>query len=252
MNLTLKIKSIKILIILVSLLLFTQLSIVNNAFNGTQSKLNSSYHSWKIDSWNDDSLVFYYPVGNIQAYNGSTLWYNVTEFNNQNYTHPSNGLFSIGNLSTSSNNNEIGSNLVFSIWPWIPGLITHNNWTWHKIESQKVSQEGFTQGKIEIKENSSFSFQDFNRNSIQFEYHQNSSLGNQNTTLIYDMDTGILLFGFTEIFFGKYYVLEVTLTSSSVIISNNYNNTSLTVNSSLLWIFPFLILVTLKLGFKKR
>ena len=243
----LKFNSIKLSVFFLTLFLFSQISISNSTYIANQAESTLSYNSWKITTWNEESLVYFYPIGNIQALNGSIIWYNVTDYDNLNYTYPSLGMFSFGNLSDYSNNYDIGSNLALSIWPWIPGLLTHNNWTWHKLEIQKATLEGFSQGETNIKENKGYNFSNLTRNSIKFVYHQNISLGNQNTTLIYDMDSGVLLYGFSEIFIKNYYVLEITLKSSTLINSSNYISS---VNFSNYFIIGFFCLTIPKLLFK--
>jgi hypothetical protein len=111
-----------------------------------------------------------------------------------------NGIFTIGNLTIPTNDSRIAAELAFSIWPWFPGLISHLAWA---IVDQRASDaaSGLLVGELEILTTAT---------TKTYIYHQ-ATPGNQNTTLIYDKQTGILLEGYTEFFFLNDYHLGVEL-----------------------------------------
>lgn len=198
-------------------------SVMNTAIT-SNSMLSSNI--WRLNNWNETETLNFFPTANISAVIGSNVSYNITNVNEGNNTHPNEGVFSIGNLTLATDNPTIGSNLAFSVWPWIPGLVAQTNWTWQINEANIASNEGFLAGSMDITTvlNSSnsynFNFIDFNRQVIEFNYHQNFP-GNQNTTLIYDTETGVLLHGYTELYFDKLYFLELELISSTLITTSN-------------------------------
>jgi hypothetical protein len=211
---------------------------------------------WRVTDWNETELLNFFPIANITAEKDSILSFNVTDESPNNYTNPNKGNFSFGNLSLSMDNPSIGSNLGFSIWPWIPGLVTHTNWTWHVQEAVSASQGQYLLGDITINginESKAYKIGDFDRQAIEFGYKQDKP-GNQNTTLIYDQETGVLLYGFTEIFIDKMYFLELDLISSSLIASTNFQEVE-GVNFSLInpiFIFGFISVITFRLKTKKK
>lgn len=110
------------------------------------------------------------------------------------------GIFTIGNLTIPTNDSRIAAELAFSIWPWFPGLISHLAWA---TVDQRASDaaSGLLVGELEILTTAT---------TKTYIYHQ-AIPGNQNTTLIYDKQTGILLEGYTEFFFLNDYHLGVEL-----------------------------------------
>ncbi|MFX1343154.1 MAG: hypothetical protein ACFFAL_10750 [Promethearchaeota archaeon] len=114
------------------------------------------------------------------------------------------GIFTIGNLTIPTNDSRIAAELAFSIWPWFPGLISHLTWT---TVDQRASDaaSGLLVGELEILTTTT---------TKSYIFHQ-AAPGNQNTTLIYDKQTGILLEGYTEFFFLNDYHLGVELVGVS-------------------------------------
>lgn len=110
------------------------------------------------------------------------------------------GVFTIGNLTMPTNDSRIAAELAFSIWPWFPGLVSHLTWA---TVDQRASDaaSGLLLGELEILTTTS---------TKTYIYHQ-AAPGNQNTTLVYDKHTGILLEGYTEFFFLNDYHLGVEL-----------------------------------------
>jgi hypothetical protein len=110
------------------------------------------------------------------------------------------GIFTIGNLTLPTNDSRIAAELAFSIWPWFPGFISHLAWA---TVDQRASDaaSGLLVGELEILTTTT---------TKTYIYHQTIP-GNQNTTLIYDKQTGILLEGYTEFFFLNDYHLGVEL-----------------------------------------
>ncbi|MFX0199941.1 MAG: hypothetical protein ACFFCW_27785 [Candidatus Hodarchaeota archaeon] len=110
------------------------------------------------------------------------------------------GIFTIGNLTIPTNDSRIAAELAFSIWPWFPGLISHL--TWATVDQRAAdAASGLLVGELEILTTTT---------TKSYIYHQ-AAPGNQNTTLIYDKQTGILLEGYTEFFFLNDYHLGVEL-----------------------------------------
>ncbi|MHA1266994.1 MAG: hypothetical protein ACTSRS_17280 [Candidatus Helarchaeota archaeon] len=118
------------------------------------------------------------------------------------------GNFQIGNLTLQGvNDSDIASALALSIWPWFPGLISHLNWS-KVIAAARAANTGWMQGNLTVVEYSEF---------ILFSYQQNQTAG-QNTTLVYDLKTGLLMSAYTA--YGNYYlgiVYEGLLTNQDVI-----------------------------------
>ncbi|GEM_PF-6136376 len=108
------------------------------------------------------------------------------------------GIFTIGNLTIPTNDSRIAAEIAFSIWPWFPGLISHLTWTTVDQRSTDAAS-GLLVGELEILTTTT---------TKSYIYHQ-AAPGNQNTTLIYDKQTGILLEGYTEFFFLNDYHLGV-------------------------------------------
>ncbi|MFX1562262.1 MAG: hypothetical protein ACFFDP_03030, partial [Promethearchaeota archaeon] len=114
------------------------------------------------------------------------------------------GLFTIGNLSLMTNDSRIAAELTFSIWPWFPGLVSHLDWS-TVDQNATDSATGWMEGDLEIRTTAS---------TKTYIYHQ-GLYGNQNTTLVYDLSTGILQEGYTEFFFLNDYHLGLKLVQSS-------------------------------------
>ena len=173
---------------------------------------------WKITKWNDEySVIWEWGLITFMATNNSLITYNATNYAPSNFTHPSSGILSVGNLTIMTSNNKTAEVLLLSIWGWFPGLVTSSSdWDLQKEVAQSAADGLYTAGTL-IVTDISYSYQNSSRFAIQFQYTQDPSLGNQNTTLIYDKQTGVLLKGFTEIFFDYEYVLGLELINSDLI-----------------------------------
>jgi hypothetical protein len=103
----------------------------------------------------------------------------------------------ISNASTT----ECGSELVLGYNNYVPGFITSINWTNEKLMAQNsVNSSEYLLGSVSIDE----SFP----SEIKMNFLQDN--GNQKTTLIYNKDSGVLLYAKTENFFGNP-ILEFSL-----------------------------------------
>ncbi|MHA2244527.1 MAG: hypothetical protein ACXADY_06125 [Candidatus Hodarchaeales archaeon] len=186
---------------------------------------------WKINKWNDDIVVAWdWGSTNFQTTNGSYLNYTLTEYDPTNFTHPSKGIIEIGNLTIQTTNNKTGEALVLSIYGWFPGLVTSSsNWNLQKQVAQEAANGQWTLGTLVTSE-SSYDYEVTSLQAINFTYSQDPNTGNQNTTLIYDKETGVLLEGYTEIQFTDYYFLSLKLVSSDIIVTESITNwSSLTI-----------------------
>ncbi|WP_455464624.1 hypothetical protein, partial [Candidatus Hodarchaeum mangrovi] len=100
---------------------------------------------------------------------------------------------------------------------WFPGLVTSSSdWNLQKQVAQSAAEGLYTAGTLVVTD-ISYSYRNASRSAIQFQYTQDLSLGNQNTTLIYDKQTGVLLKAFSEIFFDHEYVIGLELITSDLI-----------------------------------
>ena len=140
---------------------------------------------WEIEEWNKENIVAWeYPTTYFSAIIGSIINYTVTSYDPTNFTHPSSGEIKIGNLTTQTTNNKTGEVLALSIWGWFPGLITSSaDWELQKETALKAAQGEWTVGSLDIQE-FTFNYSGISRSVIKFNYVQDPTLGNQNTTLI--------------------------------------------------------------------
>lgn len=182
---------------------------------------------WEVNQWNEVNHVTWdWPSVNFTVDIGSLINYTISTYEPANFTNPSSGIIEIGNHTTETTNNKTGEVLTLSIYGWFPGLITSSsNWTLQKQVAQQVAQGQWMKGDLEIHE-LTYNYTGLLRQAINFSYQQNSTLVNQNTTVIYDLDTGVLLEGFTEIQFTEYYVLQLKLVYSDLITESNANLTT--------------------------
>ncbi len=122
------------------------------------------------------------------------------------------GQFTIGNLTLLTNDSRIAIELVFCIWfnmsVWFPGLVSHLNWA--AVDQEAIaSVGGWMAGDLEIRTTTV---------SKTYIYHQ-GDFGNQNTTLIYDIRTGVLQEAYTEFFFMNDYHLGLQLVQSALFLT---------------------------------
>ncbi len=203
--------------------IFTTLNTPSMATDAKPAKNVISDTFWTLTQWNENATVNWWTAGQkVNASVNSSVSYKITAENPSNFSYPNSGQFSIGNVSAlATDNNDISSNLALSIWPWMPGVIAHTNWTYQKITAEKAANGTFTQGQLDIFENHLYDAGEYPRRSIQFYYSQNQTLGNQNTTLIYDYDTGVLLCGYSEFTFATPYYIELRFHNSTLITESN-------------------------------
>ncbi|MFX0087988.1 MAG: hypothetical protein ACFFAU_20210 [Candidatus Hodarchaeota archaeon] len=190
---------------------------------------------WEIVAWNEDNPVAWeYPSTYFTAKIGSIINYTLSSYDSGNFTNPSSGTIEIGNLTTQTNNNKTGEVLVLSIWGWFPGLITSaNDWAYQKQSAQEAAEGEWTLGTLKIQD-LIYNYKGMSRQAINFTYQQDPSIGNQNTSLIYDKNTGVLLEGHTELMFNIPYFLNIKLIFSDLIVPSDVNLTPQTIHINLI------------------
>ncbi|MHA2271291.1 MAG: hypothetical protein ACXACI_05470 [Candidatus Hodarchaeales archaeon] len=175
--------------------------------------------SWEITDYNEAFVGQWWNAthfrGVFSVQKGSRLNFTIITPQVWNYTSAYWGALEFGNLSLSVvDNTETGSALTLSIYPWLPGLVTHTNWTWHQQMATTSSASEYLKGTLTTSETIFQLSKEPNsaveRLAIQFDYVQDSP-GNQNTTLVYDLETGILLEAQTEFLFGVLYRMGLEL-----------------------------------------
>jgi len=228
-----------------AILLMISLTFVFPLIQGS-SEDESSFALWQILDWNDDIAVAWdWGVSSFETINGSHINYTLSHYEPSNFTHPSAGSIIVGNLTTQTTNNKSAEVLVLSIYGWFPGLITSsNNWSLQEQVALSAAQGVWTLGSLTTNE-ISYEYQGSNREAITYRYKQDPSIGNQNTTLTYDKETGVLLEGWTEIFFAESYVLHLKLAETNIIDIK-------TPTTSFTALFPISIGIAMILLGKKR
>jgi hypothetical protein len=208
-------------------------------FYTIQASMNytNSLSQWEIIAWNEDEPVAWeWPSLYFTVKTGSIINYTLSSYDSGNFTHPSSGTIEIGNLTTQTTNNKTGEVLALSIWGWFPGLITSSNdWADQKQAAQEVAQEEWYLGSLQIQD-STYNYTGLMRQAINFSYQQDPSVGNQNTSLTYDKNTGVLLEGYTEFKFEAPYFLKLKLIYSDLILPDDVNLTPLTITVNLITI----------------
>jgi len=164
---------------------------------------------WRIVNVTAEVVEFGFGSGTFwQARVGQTLSFEIQEFVNDEL----HGLLTIGNLTLPANDSRLAAELVFSIWPWFPGLISHLDWNTVDQTATDAAVGFYMNGSLDILTTST---------TKAYIYHQ-GPWGNQNTTLVYDLTSGILLSGYTEFFFLNDYHLGIeflTLTRTPTTLS---------------------------------
>jgi hypothetical protein len=157
---------------------------------------NTSKLHWRISNVTDEVVEFGFGSGTFwQAQAGHAVSFEIQEIANYELT----GLFTIGNLTLPTNDSRIAAELVFSIWPWFPGLVSHLDWNTVDQAATEAAASFFMNGSLDIHDGLS---------TKTYNYHQ-GPWGNQNTTLVYDINSGILLSAYTEFFFLNDYHLGI-------------------------------------------
>lgn len=177
--------------------------------------------SWKIDSisagtnqWINWSSMDFSSATNWYANNSDILEFTVEDYIEIESTNFLRGGVSIGNLSISTSDYNIGTNLALSAYPWIGGLVSlEEDWETLKAENP------------------------FDTDTATIQYNQKTILGVeintvivsynesfQQTELVYEEVTGILISANTTV--GLFH-LEMHLLSSSIPLPALTSNTSL-------------------------
>jgi hypothetical protein len=151
---------------------------------------------WRITNVTDEVVEFGFGSGTFwHAQAGQELSFEVQVIADDDLT----GLLTIGNLTLPANDSRIAAELVFSIWPWFPGLVSHLDWIAVDQAATEAAASFYMNGTLDIQDGAS---------TKTYVYHQ-GPWGNQNTTLVYDIDSGILLSAYTEFFFLNDYHLGI-------------------------------------------
>ncbi len=177
-------------------------------------KVNDTFE-WQVTNSNPNITIAWYNssfqlIGKVLISNNSRINLTITAINESNMASPVTGKITIGNLTTEAAMSEIAGALVLSIYPWYPGLLAYPNWTYQENQAKTAANGQYLRGTLTIS-NITYQYGSTSRKAIKFLYQQDPNLGNQNTTLIYDISTGVLLEGFTELKFTEYYVLGLRL-----------------------------------------
>lgn len=166
--------------------------------------------SWEINEisigtnvWINSTLWF--TIANWHANIGDEITYNVSDIiqvENKDYTK---GSLNIGNLSLTTNDHAIGTNLALSYYPWVGGLISLEK-DWMTLGNVTPFS---TNANITIDTNSKATILEKEVNTVKFKLNDSS----QQTELVYEAETGILVSGKTSAFGFN---LEIHLSSSSI------------------------------------
>lgn len=198
-------------------------SIINNILL-TQGVSTDNYlvSRWEIQEWNDDFVAAWeWPSTYFMTTAGSYVNYTMSQYDPANFTHPSAGVIEIGNLTTQTTNNKTAEVLALSIWGWFPGLVTSSSdWNYQKEVAQEAAQGQWTAGSL-VSNELMYNYNNSSLNAINFTYSQAPGGANQNTTLIYDKSSGVLLEGYTELYFETLYILKLKLVYSDLISGSN-------------------------------
>ncbi|MHA2233469.1 MAG: hypothetical protein ACXAB4_13385 [Candidatus Hodarchaeales archaeon] len=178
----------------------------------TDGLATNSYMQWEITEYNEALVADWWNLtsdrGAFRANIGSLVNFTIAQAQPQNLSSTYKGILEFGNLSLMVDNAETGSNLVLSVYPWLPGLITHTNWTWHKAQAQ-TGLGVFVNGTLSILDTTT-EILGVEREAVIFAFEQDKP-GNQNTTLFYDKDTGVLLKADTEVRFASLFRMSLIL-----------------------------------------
>ncbi|MFQ5977457.1 MAG: hypothetical protein ACE5OZ_04925 [Candidatus Heimdallarchaeota archaeon] len=188
------------------------LSQKNNPNLYTNGLATNSYMQWEITEYNEAMVADWWNLtdarGGFRANSGSLVNFTIAQAQPQNLTSTYQGILEFGNLSLMVDNAETGSNLVLSVYPWLPGLVTHTNWNWHKVQAQN-GLGVFVNGTLSILDTTT-KILGAEREAIIFTFEQDKP-GNQNTTLVYDKETGVLLKADTEVRFASLFRMSLIL-----------------------------------------
>jgi hypothetical protein len=189
---------------------------------------------WVITNVTTEAVEWGWGTGDYwQANAGQRITYIINEIKNDEI----HGLLSIGNLTLLTNDSRLAAELTLSIWPWFPGLISHLDWT-VVDQNARSAATGWMEGTLEIQTTA----------TTKIYTYQQGLFGNQNTTLAYDLQTGLLKAAYTEFYFQKDYHLGIELAEA---IKEPSPLTVTLVEFSLIFVLLiFLIIVVLR--FRKK
>lgn len=183
---------------------------------------------WRINNVTNAAVEYGFGSGTFwQAEAGQTISFEIQEIVNDEL----HGLFTIGNLTIPANDSRIAAEIVFSIWPWFPGLVSHLDWSSVDQSAIEVAASFYMNGSLEIETKST---------TKTYEYHQ-GPWGNQNTTLTYDLGTGILLSAYTEFFFLNDYHLGIDF----LLITQNPTNLATLLFVAILVVVLIIVIASL-------
>ncbi|NHJ03250.1 MAG: hypothetical protein EAX90_00335 [Candidatus Heimdallarchaeota archaeon] len=177
--------------------------------------------SWEIDNisdgtnqWINWSSMDFSSAINWYANNSDILQFTVedyVEIESKNFLR---GSLSMGNLSISTSDYNIGSNLALSTYPWVGGLVSlEEDWETLKTENPFDTDAATIQYEQKI-------VLGVEINTVIFSYNESF----QQTELVYEEVTGILVSVNTT---AGLFHLEMHLLSSSVPLPALTSNTSL-------------------------
>lgn len=183
---------------------------------------------WRINNVTNAAVEYGFGSGTFwQAEADQTISFEIQEIVNDELR----GLFTIGNLTIPANDSRIAAEIVFSIWPWFPGLVSHLDWSSVDQSATEVAASFYMNGSLEIETTST---------TKTYEYHQ-GPWGNQNTTLTYDLGTGILLSAYTEFFFLNDYHLGIDF----LLITQNPTNLATLLFVAILVVVLIIVIASL-------
>jgi hypothetical protein len=171
--------------------------LINQEFSWTINEINEGANQW----YNSTSWLF---VGSWHAETGQKMNFSAKELTTINDHEFLVGEFSIGNLSITTHNHDIGINLVLSSYPWVGGLIILDL---NPTALATITPFNGSEGSVKTIESYTFNDQQFEVVNITY----NDSF--QVTQLLYEKKTGILLHALTG---AGNFNLELKLDDSSI------------------------------------
>jgi len=191
--------TLSVICVLSTVLLWAQPTTAQSLAYATELSPNSFITpklNWKITNATAEVVEFGFGSETFwQVQVGQALTFEIRQHTNDEL----HGLFTIGNLTLLANDSRVAAELVLSIWPWFPGLISHLDWNAVDQAATDAAMSFYMNGSLEIRSTT---------RTRSYIYHQ-GPWGNQNTTLVYDVNSGILLAGYTEFFFLNDYHLGI-------------------------------------------
>jgi hypothetical protein len=237
-------------IALILILIFSITQLPQNTPNSTKGGLPSYFYqgedfSWEIKNVTSNVMEWYNfttfaLMGKWQANIGEFITWNVTDFTTISGKEYLIGTLEIGNYSLTTNDYNIGNNLILSVYPWIGGLISLEI-SWEELKNVAP----FNQTDVTITTNQIINFHGKETAVVKI---TNNAVG-QYTELIYEKTTGILLTSKAN--FGDYFheiVLNQTTVPLAVVTNNISALNPLAVTTALLFISSVLALRKKKTG----